>query len=106
MKHSIVLSKRDWSVALARRPSSPNAWWACESENMSGYTRAPRCSSGIRSDQSPRFPPAIERLRPEARGPVDRVLEDPRHRGVVLGRDDEEGVGGAETVAEARGTGR
>ena len=27
---------------------------------MSGYTRAPRCSSGMRNDQSPRLPPTIE----------------------------------------------
>jgi hypothetical protein len=36
------------------------AWCACARENRSGYMRAPRCSSGIRRDQSPRLPPAIE----------------------------------------------
>jgi hypothetical protein len=36
------------------------AWWACASENMSGYTRAPRCSSGTRRAQRPRLPPTID----------------------------------------------
>ena len=56
----MVRSNRAWSSVSAIRPSSPNAWCACASENMSGYTRAPRCSSGTRRAQSPRLPPAME----------------------------------------------
>lgn len=47
-------------LPLAMRPSGAKAWCARASENMSGYTRAPRCSSGMRSAHRPRLPPTID----------------------------------------------
>src|SRR5262249_49395297 len=43
---------------------------------------------------------AVERLGPEARGPVDEVLDHARHGGVVLGRGDDEGVALEEAAAQ------
>src|SRR5436309_80654 len=60
MKATIVRSNRSCSRASAMRPSPSNALWACASENMSGYIRAPRCSKGTLSAQSPRLPPTID----------------------------------------------
>ena len=42
------------------RPSLSKARCAWASENMSGYSRAPRCSNGTRSAHSPRLPPPID----------------------------------------------
>src|SRR5687767_5303631 len=47
---------------------------------MSGYTRAPRCSSGMRSDQRPRLPPTIE-------GDADMSIPYRRVNGCGLKRD-------------------
>ena len=72
---------------------------------MSGKIRAPRCSSGTRSAQRPRLPPASEGDA-ESRSPWRpsngcgrkrevqsiRFLSDARHRAVVLGRGDDERV--------------
>src|SRR6185369_17100390 len=48
------------SVGLLMVPSGVNAWCADANENIFGKTLVPKCSRGILSDQSPRFPPAIE----------------------------------------------
>ena len=48
----------------------------------------------------------VERLRAEARHPVDRVLQHPGHRGVVFGRADHERVVGLDALAELVGAGR
>ena len=92
----------------ARTPRAPARARTCP-----GNTRAPRCSSGMRSDQSPRLPPtidgdaesrkrllAVEGLRAGARRPVDQVLEHARHRRVVLGRRDDERVGFQQPLAQ------
>src|SRR5687768_4511474 len=47
---------------------------------MSGYTRAPRCSRGMRSDQSPRLPPTID-------GDADMSIPYRRVNGCGLKRD-------------------
>src|SRR6266487_6227048 len=41
-------------------PWGSKAWCAIANENISGKTRAPRCSKGMRSDHNARLPPAIE----------------------------------------------
>src|SRR5579862_5991854 len=60
MKQSIVESNRFCRTSLRILPFLSIAWCASASENMSGYTRAPRCSSGTRNDQRPRLPPLID----------------------------------------------
>jgi long-chain acyl-CoA synthetase len=48
------------SCSSAMRPSAVKARWARARENMSGYSRAPRCSNGTRSAHRPRLPPLID----------------------------------------------
>ncbi len=55
-----LLSNLFARVASFRSPSTLNDLCAIANENMSGKTRAPRCSKGILSDHSPRLPPTIE----------------------------------------------
>ena len=50
--------------------------------------------------------PLVEGLWVEARDPVDGVLEHTRHRGVVLGRADEERIGRFQPPSQLVGAGR